>query len=62
MTGKVKPKKWGDWNHIKVIQKIPEQHTGKARNKGTIENSHIGLCTHNLESANVGVQNVLHGR
>jgi hypothetical protein len=22
----------GDWNHIKVTQKIPEQHTGKARN------------------------------
>jgi len=25
--------KRGNWNHIKIIQKIPEQHTGKTRNK-----------------------------
>ena len=36
----------GNWNHLKIIQKIPEQHTGKARNQGTTENSHIGHCTH----------------
>jgi hypothetical protein len=22
----------GDWNHFKITQTIPEQHTGKARN------------------------------
>jgi hypothetical protein len=22
-----------DWNHLKIIQKIPEQRTGKARNQ-----------------------------
>jgi hypothetical protein len=22
----------GDWNHLKITQKVPEQHTGKARN------------------------------
>ena len=22
----------GDWNHIKITQTVPEQHTGKARN------------------------------
>jgi len=22
----------GDWNHFKIAQIIPEQHTGKARN------------------------------
>jgi hypothetical protein len=22
----------GNWNHFKIIQTIPEQHTGKARN------------------------------
>jgi hypothetical protein len=25
----------GDWNHFKITQTIPEQHTGKARNQGT---------------------------
>ena len=23
-----------DWNHLRIIQKIPEQHTGKARYQG----------------------------
>jgi hypothetical protein len=32
----------GNWNHINTIQTIPKQHTVKARNKGTTENSHIG--------------------
>ena len=31
----------GNWNHLKIIQKIPEQHTTKAQNQGTAENSHI---------------------
>ena len=39
-----------NWNDLEVIQKIPEQHTGKARNQGPTENSHIGHCTHTLES------------
>jgi hypothetical protein len=29
------------WNRIKIIQKIPEQHTKKALNQGTTENSQI---------------------
>ena len=45
-----------------MTQTVPEQHTGKARNKGTTENSHIGHCTHTTESANVKVQNMFHGR
>jgi hypothetical protein len=36
----------GKWNHIKTTQKIPEQHTRKAQNQGTTENSHISHCTH----------------
>jgi hypothetical protein len=52
----------GNWNHLKIIQKIPEQHTGKARNQGTTENSHIGHCTHTSESTNVKVQNIQHGK
>jgi hypothetical protein len=36
----------GNCNHLKIIQKIPEQRTGKARHRGTTENSHIGHDTH----------------
>ena len=25
----------GNWNHLQIIQKIPDQQTGKARNQGT---------------------------
>jgi hypothetical protein len=45
-----------NWNHFKIIEKIPEQRTGKARNQGTTENSHIGHCTHTAESTDVKVQ------
>jgi hypothetical protein len=43
-----------NWNHLRVIQKIPERHTEKARNQGN------GQCTHTSESTNVRVQNVKH--
>jgi hypothetical protein len=46
----------GKWNNLKIIQKIPEQRTGKARNQGTTENSHTGHCTHTAESTDVKVQ------
>jgi hypothetical protein len=32
------------------------ENTGKARNEGTTENSHIGHCTHTWESTNVKVK------
>jgi hypothetical protein len=48
----------GNWNHLKIIQKIPDPHTGTARNQGTTQNSHIGHRTRTAESANVKVQNV----
>jgi len=25
----------GNWNHLKIIQKIPQQHNGKGQNQGT---------------------------
>jgi hypothetical protein len=50
----------GNWNHLKIIQKIPEQYTSKALNQGTTVNSHMGHCTHTLESSNVKVQNTEH--
>jgi hypothetical protein len=43
----------GNWNHLKITQKIPEQHTGKALNQGTTENSHIGHGTHASESTDI---------
>jgi hypothetical protein len=46
-----------NWNHIKIIQKIPEQYTGKTRNQETAERNHIGHCTYNPESTNLKVQN-----
>jgi hypothetical protein len=51
----------GNWNRIKIIQKIPEQQIGKAGHEGTKKNSHIGHCAHNAESVNVIVQSIQHG-
>jgi hypothetical protein len=48
-----------NWNHFKILQKILEQHTRKARYQGTIENSYIGHSTHTAESANVEAQRSL---
>jgi hypothetical protein len=39
-----------NWNNLKIIQKVLEQHTGKARNRISTENSHIGHITHTSES------------
>jgi hypothetical protein len=36
----------GNWNHLKGIQKILKQHTGKAVSLGTREINHIWDCTH----------------
>jgi hypothetical protein len=46
-------------NHFKILQKILEQHTRKARYQGTTENSYIGHTTHTAESANVEAQKSL---
>jgi hypothetical protein len=37
-------------NNKKKKKKIPEQHTEKAQNQGTTENSHLGHCTLNSDS------------
>jgi hypothetical protein len=34
----------GNWNRLKIPQKIPEQHTGRARNQGYTEKSRTELC------------------
>jgi hypothetical protein len=39
-------------NRIKIIQKITERHTGKARSEETTENSYTGHGTDTLESIN----------
>jgi hypothetical protein len=51
-----------NWNHFKILQKILEKRTGKARYQGTTENSHIGHSTHTAESANVEAQNIQHAK
>jgi hypothetical protein len=50
-----------NWKHLKIIQKIPGQHTGKVRYPRTAENSHIGHCTHTSESTHLKVQNTQRG-
>jgi hypothetical protein len=45
-----------DWNHFKILQKIFEQPTRKARYQGTTENSYIWYSTHTAGSANVETQ------
>jgi hypothetical protein len=39
-----------DLNHIKIVQQICEQRTGKAGNQGTTDNSLIVHFTHTAES------------
>ena len=52
----------GNWNHLKIIQKTPVQHTETARNQRTTENSYIVHCTHTWERTSVKVQNIQHGK
>jgi len=51
-------KKRKNWNHLKIVQKIPEQHTGRSPHQGTTENIHILHCTHTAGRANVKVQDI----
>jgi hypothetical protein len=43
----------GNWTHLRIIQKIPERHTRKAKNQVTTENSYMGHGTHTLKSADI---------
>jgi hypothetical protein len=49
-----------NWNHLKIIQKIPEQHTRKERNQRTTDNSHTRHCADTPGSAKT--QDVYHGK
>jgi hypothetical protein len=55
---KITSNKLGNWNHMYIIQKIPEQRTEKARNQGLRENSHIEHCKNTAESTDVTVTDV----
>jgi hypothetical protein len=46
----------------KSFRKYRSKIAEKGRHQGTTENSHTGHCTHNLESNNVKVQNIQHGK
>jgi hypothetical protein len=52
----------GSWNHLKIIQKIPEQHTGKSRNQGTTDNRHTGHCADTPGSTNAKIKTVYHNK
>ena len=52
----------GNWKHLKIIQRVPEQRTWKARYQGTTEHSHTGHCARTAGSTDVNVQNVQHGK
>jgi hypothetical protein len=56
---KVTPVITGNWNDFRILQKILEQHTRKARYQGTTENSYIGHSTHTAGSANVEAERSL---
>lgn len=45
-------------NHLKIVQKMSEQHTVKARYAETTENRHFVHRTHASESAVVKIRNV----
>ena len=45
-----------DWNHLRIIHKIPESHTERTQNRGTTEKSHTGHCTPTADSTAVKVQ------
>ena len=52
----------GDWDHFKIGQTVPDQHSAKGRIKVPAKNSHSGHCTQTAESAGVKAQNIFHGR
>jgi len=52
----------GNWNHLKMIQKISAQHTCQARHQGTAENSRTGHCARISETTNVKVQDAYYGK
>jgi len=48
----------GNWNHLRIIQKLPALHIGNARNQETTEKNRIRHCICTSESAYVKVQNI----
>jgi hypothetical protein len=52
----------GNWNNLKIIQEVPEQHNWKPRHQGNTENDRLGHCAFASESNNVKAQNVYHGK
>jgi hypothetical protein len=55
---KVIPLITGNWKLLKIIQKMPEEHTGNAGYQGTTDNSNTEHHTQSLESTNAKVQKI----
>ena len=47
----------GNWNHVKINQKIAEQGTSKVQ-QGNIQSSHTTQCAHSGGSTNVTVTTI----
>ena len=52
----------GNWNRLKIIQKISNKRTWKAEYHGTTENSHTGHCAHTSGIIDVKVPHVCYGK
>jgi hypothetical protein len=48
----------GNWNHLNIIQKIPEQHTGKHEIKELQKTAIFGTAAHISENTNAKVRNI----
>lgn len=46
----------GNWNHLKITQKISELRTWKARHEGNTENNHIRHSANTYKNTNVKLQ------
>ena len=51
---------WDNWNHLRIIQKIPEQHTGTTRHQVATDNGLTGHWARTAGSVDVKVQNIEH--
>jgi hypothetical protein len=52
----------GNWNHLKVTQKIPEFHPWTTQPQETTENGHIGHRAHTSQSTNGQLKIIYHGK
>jgi hypothetical protein len=52
----------GNWNRLKIIQKISDKRTWTAQHHGTTETSHTGHCAHISGSTDVKIPEFCYGK